>query len=499
MKKKMARTLAVLMCLMTAVAFMPTFAFATTEEPVTGTTSEAPAVEQQEPAADEPAAEAGEESGTPEMTLQEEPKPGETVNVYITVSNSGALATDNGGKVMAQRELEVTDIDGDGHFTYDEALIAAHKKYNAEDGYATTDSPYGKYVTKLWGETKTFLFFVNDKAIASGVGDDEVADGDYLNASVNLDDKYSADWYIHFNKKTVTVAQNESFQLEVKGCQGMAYPFATKKIDKEKSELFFGTQSGSAFNPLEDVSLDGDSKIELKFSDAGVYYITAEGAVKDTVTDWSVVPPETIPDIDCPVIAPACKVIVRDAGEAGEAIAAFAQKKKDAINKVSSSFDSSKYRAAEQIAALTAIIKANVEINLAEDEGAIDKAVNAAAAYIAALMTDEQYKNVEYYTSYKMKLKSVSAGKKKATVKWTKATRFDSYQIYYKKANADAKYVTVGSDTASKVIKKLSKKKKYSFKIRGIKTLSNDKAKYGNKAGIKVYGSWSSAKSKKIK
>ena len=58
-----------------------------------------------------------------------------TITVYMTVSSAGTLAKANDGSLMASKEVKVTDLDNDGHYTYDEALVAAHKAYNSADGY----------------------------------------------------------------------------------------------------------------------------------------------------------------------------------------------------------------------------------------------------------------------------------------------------------------------------------------------------------------------------
>ena len=39
--------------------------------------------------------------------------------VYLTVSNQGLLAADNDGKAMANREVTVTDRNGDGKLSYE--------------------------------------------------------------------------------------------------------------------------------------------------------------------------------------------------------------------------------------------------------------------------------------------------------------------------------------------------------------------------------------------
>ena len=112
--------------------------------------------------------------------------PADPVTVYLTVSNKGVLASDNGGEVMANREVTVTDLDGSGQLTYDEALAAAHKAYNSESGF---DAP-GGWVSKLWGvDTYNSLFFKNNAGI-SGITTETVSQGDYLTASINADDVY---------------------------------------------------------------------------------------------------------------------------------------------------------------------------------------------------------------------------------------------------------------------------------------------------------------------
>lgn len=90
-------------------------------------------------------------------------------------------------------------------------------------------------------------------------------------------------------------------------------------------------------------------------------------------------------------------------------------------------------------------------------------------------------------------IKSIKAGKKKATVKWRKAKdSVTGYQIAYKKSSAKKyKVVTVkGKSKSAKTIKKLTKNKKYSIKVRT----------YYKKDGKTYYSSYSKVKkSKKIK
>ncbi|MDR0518705.1 MAG: fibronectin type III domain-containing protein [Clostridiales Family XIII bacterium] len=90
-------------------------------------------------------------------------------------------------------------------------------------------------------------------------------------------------------------------------------------------------------------------------------------------------------------------------------------------------------------------------------------------------------------------IKSLTAGKKKLTVKWAKAKdAVQGYQIAYKQAGAKKfKTITVtGAKKVSKAIAKLKAGKKYSVKIRA----------YATADGKKIYSAYSKAKtSKKIK
>ena len=91
----------------------------------------------------------------------------------------------------------------------------------------------------------------------------------------------------------------------------------------------------------------------------------------------------------------------------------------------------------------------------------------------------------------KTSLKSLSAGSKAFTVKWTKkTTQVTGYQIQYstssKFTDSTTKTVTIKKNsTTSKTIKKLKAKKKYYVRVRTYKTVD----------GTKYYSSWSDKKS----
>ena len=115
-----------------------------------------------------------------------ETTPAADATVHMTIGIAGVLAEAEDGSVMADRDVTVKDIDGNGILTYDEALTAAHNAYfagGAEAGYASTDSEYGLMLTKLWGNsTGSCGYWQNDNANNSL--DDPVNAGDYLTAFV---------------------------------------------------------------------------------------------------------------------------------------------------------------------------------------------------------------------------------------------------------------------------------------------------------------------------
>ncbi len=234
--------------------------------------------------------------------------------VYMTVCNRGLLASDNNSNAMVNREVTVKDIDDDGKLTYDEALAAAHKEYNSENGYATfTDNGYTS-VTKLWGvETYNTMFFINNEGASNGVGAHTVSDGDRLVASINKDDTYYADWYTFFDIAEKTVKTNEELTLTLKGHLGMAY-LEEDLADTALSDISIGTWENGKFTEINGKTTDADGKVTLSFDKSGTYYVTASGTVKDEVTvDWST---NEKAEKDCPIIAPVCVVTVESSAAA---------------------------------------------------------------------------------------------------------------------------------------------------------------------------------------
>lgn len=480
MKKKMSRTLAVLMCLMTAVAFMPTFAFA--EE---GAASEQESVQHQEQSVD---AQAGQPAAEEEAAAEQEPaplaeedtqvtEPAADAEVTFTVSNKGVLAAAKDGSIMANKSVTVKDIDKDGVLSYDEALTAAHEKYYASgaEGYSVTSKGW---VTKFWGDESGNNLFFKNGSLTGIVTGEAVAEGDALYASVNRDNTNWADWYTAFDVQKKSVAINTEFSLILKGAQGMEYkPNAVNAV----SGVEIGTWEDGAFQKIDGKTTDENGVVELTFNKPGTYYVTASGTVEDTVKDYGTGGTKTA---DCPIMAPVCVVTVHDDGT-------VAPSKVEAIKTLTGSYDISKYRSIVHLSLLSQVVAGVAEINSAGTPEEVNAALEKALAKVGAIKTDAQMTADENAVrAIGISSFSVKAGKKKATVKWKRNTTFSGYQIYYKQSGKKAKYTYASSTASSKTIKSLKKGKKYTFKVRGYKKM-NGKTIYSNK--------WSSSKTVRIK
>lgn len=133
---------------------------------------------------------------------------GASAEVYVTITN-GTIA-------LAQEAVTVTDADGDGELTINDALYAAHKaKYSggASAGYATATSDYGPGITKLWGVENggSYGYYVNNE-MAEGLAD-TVKTGDYINAYVYTDMTAFSDTYCYFNANKLDAAKGDTVSL----------------------------------------------------------------------------------------------------------------------------------------------------------------------------------------------------------------------------------------------------------------------------------------------
>ena len=235
------------------------------------------------------------------------------ITVFMTVSLEGELAATAGGSVMGWKPVIVEDTNGDGKYSYDEALVAAHAIYK-KDGYATTEGQYGLEVTKLWGvETAYNTFFTNGTAISMNVGESYVEDGDFLVACTLADTSYWSDYYTFFNKKALYPKAGDKITLNLQDVPAFGGDTAAL------SGATIGICTSDGFQSLG--TTDENGNVELSFDEPGTYYVSAQGVVKG-VSAYDYVNSKTV-IVDAPIIAPCCIISIDEeefayAGEDGD-------------------------------------------------------------------------------------------------------------------------------------------------------------------------------------
>jgi len=128
--------------------------------------------------------------------------------VYVTIINAEP--------VLVRQAVELSDIDGDGALTINDALYLAHEagyEGGAAAGYASAQSDWGLSLAKLWGVENggSYGYYVND-GMANGLTD-ALTDGDEIVAFVYTDTAYFSDAYSYFDQKTCADGAELTFYL----------------------------------------------------------------------------------------------------------------------------------------------------------------------------------------------------------------------------------------------------------------------------------------------
>ncbi|WP_028521446.1 NPXTG-anchored protein [Ruminococcus flavefaciens] len=201
---------------------------------------------------------------------------GET-KVYVTISDS------NSALVLTQEPVNVTDIDGDGKLTVNDALYIAHEdnyEGGAAAGYKTSVGQYGLGLDVLWGKEnqQSFGYYVNTK-MANGLTD-EVKDGDYIDA-LTFPDPSDLDY--HYSWFDAREGEGE----------------ADKEVTLQLKALSFDASWAPVENPVEgakitingnetDFVTDAEGKVTVKFTEAGKNVVSAKGG------NFKIAPPSYI-------------------------------------------------------------------------------------------------------------------------------------------------------------------------------------------------------------
>ncbi|MBQ8813025.1 MAG: bacterial Ig-like domain-containing protein [Lachnospiraceae bacterium] len=202
-----------------------------------------------------------------EITVTVQKDPADPINVSLTISVKGEV-------VMAQEEITVSDVNGDGRINVDEALYAAHESGytgGAADGYASSVGSYGLAIDKLWGDVSgLYGYWLNNASCWSL--DDEVRADDYLVAFVYQNSDWS-DAYTAFDEFTYTADGELTVTLKKAGYDQnwntVFNPLAGATITVYDAD-------GKAVDASKYTAKDnGDGTYTLAFTESGDYTLIA--------------------------------------------------------------------------------------------------------------------------------------------------------------------------------------------------------------------------------
>ena len=191
----------------------------------------------------------------------------DSIRVTVTIANQGAIAVGKNNTLMAQVPVTVTDLNSDGKFTYEEAMVAAHKAYyeKGEAGFVIN----GSWVTTLWGGTKGVGGFCRNNTMTATVDNETIQNGDALTAFSYADTVDWSDKYSFFDRSTIYAKTGETLTLNLKkqGYNEAATPANAALCTVDKT------------GALQEMNVNTDEKGDATFSfdKAGTYVVSAYG------------------------------------------------------------------------------------------------------------------------------------------------------------------------------------------------------------------------------
>jgi hypothetical protein len=197
--------------------------------------------------------------------------------IYVTIAN---------GELMTVRQaVSLSDADGDGATTVNDALMLAHDaayEGGAKAGFSSAKTEYGLSLTCLWGDASgAFGYCVNDASAMSLA--DAVKVGDHVYAYIYSDQTTWSDAYSYFDVSVSQIKRGEQVTLALSyagydaNWNAVTAPVANAAI----------TVNGEVSTHTTDV----DGKVTLSFDKKGRYVISA---TSDALT---LVPPVCVIDV----------------------------------------------------------------------------------------------------------------------------------------------------------------------------------------------------------
>ncbi len=199
--------------------------------------------------------------------------------IYVTIARG------DGTFAVAREAISLSDADGDGRLTVNDALYLAHEKAytgGAAAGYASEVGSYGLSLTKLWGAGgSSYGYYVNDASATSLA--DEVKVGDHVVAFIYRDTVTWGDTYAYFDASAKSVGKGGSVTLTL---SISAFDENWNPVVRKLANAVI-TVDGEATS----YTTDADGKVTLTFEKKGTYTVSA------TSSELTLVPPVCIVEV----------------------------------------------------------------------------------------------------------------------------------------------------------------------------------------------------------
>lgn len=187
----------------------------------------------------------------------------DSINITVNLTAKGQLQ-------VAEKSTRVSDVDGDGKITVNDALTIAHDESfpgGAAAGYGAKNTDYGLSIVKLWGieQGYSYGYYINDQAAWSL--NDVLKEGDCLYAFAYKDAENATDRYSFFDRHALEVKAGDEITLTLKKYEyGPDYETLTLPVYRAKITL----------NGKEtEYETDENGKVTLRLDEAGRVLIGA--------------------------------------------------------------------------------------------------------------------------------------------------------------------------------------------------------------------------------
>ena len=204
------------------------------------------------------------------------------VAAYFTLMDADGkfVISKDGTTEIYKASLTVEDKDCDGKLTLNDAFIDLHETHSANGtaDFATEESSFGPYITKLWGKDATVgVGYYHNNASAMGITE-ELKKNDVVTAYFYRDLTGWSDVYTYIEGQAIVGAKFEN-EYTVKGVAGgntVIPEGATVKVfDSENKEV-----------ASMQTAVNAEGKVVLVFENAGNYTIEVSGNADYNGSKW---------------------------------------------------------------------------------------------------------------------------------------------------------------------------------------------------------------------